>query len=252
LRCNSRLGRVDDTTIEIFLGIIPIDCFFQSNKKAIVSERNKSERVMGHLKTLLVGLIMTLFGTMVAAQSEYQIRAGDTLKIEVLEDSGLNRATVVLSDGRISFPFAGTLRVSGRTVGEVEASITSAISSNFAAEPNVFVSVEPGERAQQQTVVAAPAPPPTIDVYFLGEVGNPGLKEVAPGTTFLQAMAQSGGLTRFAADKRIQLRRTDHSSGQTYMFEINYSAILDGAELRNNVEILEGDVIVVPERRLFE
>jgi polysaccharide export outer membrane protein len=203
---------------------------------------------MRYLKTLLIGITVSLLATIASAQNDYRILAGDTLQIEVFEDSDLNRSAVVLSDGRISFPLAGTLRVSGRTVGEVQASITSAISSNFATPPTVFVAVQPAPTIPR----AAAAPAPTIEIYFVGEVSTPGVKSVPPGTTFLQAMAQAGGLTRFAATKRVQLRRTDPVTGQPHVFTINYGAILDGARMRNSVVLVSGDVIVVPERRLFE
>lgn len=208
------------------------------------------------LKAMLTGLMLSVLATMAVAQSDYQIRRGDTLQIEVFEDSDLNRSVVVLSDGRISFPFAGTVRVAGRTVSEVQASLTAAISSNFASPPTVFVAVQPAPPVPV-TVVAPPEPtppppPPTMEIYFIGEVSSPGPKTVAPGTTFLQAMAQSGGLTRFAAPKRVQLRRTDMGTGQPHVFTINYGAILDGARMRNSIVLEPGDIIVVPERRLFE
>lgn len=196
--------------------------------------------MLGQIKFLIVGMIAILSANVAMAQSEYKVRTGDTLIIEVLEDESLNRALVVLSDGRISFPFAGTVRVAGQTVGQVEATLTSAIASNFAAEPNVFVSVQPGQRAVSTSSTR------TIDVYFLGEVNEPGLREVEPGTTLLQAMALSGGMTRFAAQKRVQLRRGES------VFVVNYKAILNGASMQNNVPLRDGDVIVVPERRLFE
>ena len=219
----------------------------------ITSKRQKKGGyVMRHIKTLIVTLVTILFATVAIAQSDYKVRSGDTLVVEVLEDTTLNRSLIVLSDGRISFPFAGTLRVAGRTVGEIEASITDAIASNFTTSPNVFVAVQPLVRTPIVAPVAAPAPPPTMEIYFLGEVNSPGTVELTPGTRFLQAMASSGGLTQFAADKRVQLRRTDFHTGNTQMFEINYRAILDGAELNNNIVLEEGDVIVVPERRLFE
>ena len=56
-------------------------------------------------------LFMTLIFGVVAHQAQaqgYQIRAGDTLRIEVLEDSSLNRTVLVAPDGRISMPQAGT------------------------------------------------------------------------------------------------------------------------------------------------
>jgi polysaccharide export outer membrane protein len=68
----------------------------------------------------------------------------------------------------------------------------------------------------------------------------------------LQALAQSGGLTRFAATKRIQLRRTDPRTGQQQISNINYRALSDGAVMVRDFVLQDGDVILVPERRLFE
>lgn len=195
-------------------------------------------------KRIAAALVMALIAGMAMAQSEYQVRPGDTLVIEVLEDTSLNRSTVVLPDGRISFPFAGTVQVAGRSVTEVQAAIAEGIAVNFANRPNVFVSVQPGARA-------AATGPTTINVYFMGEVNAPGAKPLPRGTTLLQALAQSGGLTRFAADKRIQLRRTDRATGQQSIVEINYRALANGAAM-NDFTLTDGDVILVPERRLFE
>lgn len=195
-------------------------------------------------KRIAVALLMTLIAGMAMAQSEYQVRAGDTLVIEVLEDSSLNRSTTVLPDGRISFPFAGTIPVAGRSVNQVQDTIAEAISVNFANRPNVFVTVQPGQRA-------AATGPVTINIYFLGEVNTPGAKPLPRGTTLLQALAQSGGLTRFAADKRIQLRRTDPATGKQTITEVNYRALANGAVM-NDFTLADGDVILVPERRLFE
>ncbi|MBE0414343.1 polysaccharide biosynthesis/export family protein [Yoonia sp.] len=196
------------------------------------------------LKRIAAALVMTLIAGMALAQSQYLVRPGDTLVIEVLEDTSLNRATVVLPDGRISFPFAGTVPVAGQNVGQIQTAIANGISANFANRPNVFVSVQPGQRA-------AAAAPATINVYFMGEVNAPGAKPLPRGTTLLQGLAQSGGLSKFAATKRIQLRRTDPRSGRQSVIPINYRALSDGA-MMNDFPLADGDVILVPERRLFE
>ncbi|MEM9435410.1 MAG: polysaccharide biosynthesis/export family protein [Pseudomonadota bacterium] len=195
----------------------------------------------------LVGSL--LWTTQADAQETYLIGVGDRLSVEVLEDPSLNRAATVLPDGRISFPLAGTISVAGRTISQVEAAITAAIAENFASEPQVFVSVQP--RAPDGLITPEDREP-RIRVYFLGEVGNPGVRNLRTGVTFLQAMAQAGNLSNFAATKRIQLRRTDAVSGQQQLYTINYKAILDGAAVINDFRLAEGDVIIVPERRLFE
>lgn len=200
------------------------------------------------LLTLLAGLAVLVAGS-AAAQDAYRIRAGDTLRIEVLEDQTLNRQALVLPDGRISVPLAGTLRAAGLTVTELTRTITSAIAPNFAQPPTVSVAVTSIPQTLPGLTGEAVE---TIDVYLLGEINAPGRKAVAPGTTFLQALAESGGFTPFAADRRVQLRRRDPATGQEQVYPIDYRALSRGAPIAGNPTLVDGDVILVPERRLFE
>lgn len=206
------------------------------------------------MKAFFLALCMFLTAGIAAAQDNYVVRPGDTLRIEVLEDSSLNRDVIVLPDGRFSFPYAGTVLAGGRTLSQIEGSVGSAISSNFSTAPSVFASIVALRPAPQRRAggAAAPAEAPTISVYFLGEVNAPGEKQVAPGTTLLQALSVGGGFSNFAATKRVQIRRTDPNTGAQSLHTINYRALSRGAELRSNIVLQEGDVILVPERRLFE
>ena len=85
----------------------------------------------------------------------------------------------------------------------------------------------------------------------MGEVNKPGRLDIEPGTTLLQFLAENGGLTKFAATKRIQLRRVDSKTGKETLYNFNYKAVQKGANAPVIV-LREGDVVVVPERRLFE
>lgn len=201
------------------------------------------------LKRIAAALMLALWAGLAFAQSEYRVKAGDRLTVEVLEDSSLNRTVQVLPDGRINFPFAGSLAASGRTVSQIQASITDAISPSFASPPTVFVSATPAP--DMPGFPTGPEEEVTITIYLLGEVAAPGPKEVTPGTTFLQALSASGGLTNFAATKRIQLRTKD-AAGAPAVYSINYKAISRGARILQDPQLREGDVILVPERRLFE
>lgn len=184
-----------------------------------------------------------------AQGGNYQVQPGDTLRIEVLEDNNLDRQVLVLPDGRFSFPLAGTVLAGGRTISQVERSLSSALAPNFNVPPTVFVSVAGlAERPEEE----ADADGETIIVYLLGEVNDPGPKTVLEGTTLLQMLAQGGGFTPFAATKRLQLRRTDPRSGAQDLVIVNYRAISRGARIRNEPVLQEGDVLLVPERRLFE
>ncbi|WP_108813419.1 polysaccharide biosynthesis/export family protein [Loktanella sp. Alg231-35] len=189
--------------------------------------------------TTFLGLLLSLvfLSTMTVAQS-YRVQPGDTLTIEVIEDSSLNRSVLVTPDGRISLPGAGVLRVSGRTIEQIQAVLAERLSPNFVSLPNVFVGVS--------ALAPEDEDPPVRSVFVVGEATNTGLVEVSPGTTLMQTIAQFGGFTNFAATKRIQLRRGSE------IYTIDYEQILNGSSNNGAVVLREGDVIVVPQRKLFE
>ena len=196
-------------------------------------------------------LLLTLLGRPAEAQV-YTVQPGDVLRIEVLEDSELNREVLVTPDGAFSFPFAGTLSARGRTLDQLAGDITRRLEPNFASEPNVFVSVRRLAERDPILPTAPVAPPEPVlwPIFVSGEIANPGRIEVEPGTTILQLIAQAGGPTRFAAETRIQLRRADHGTGRLRTYLYNYLGT--GGGISGTTVLAPGDVIVVPERRLFE
>lgn len=204
---------------------------------------------MDSMKTLWIAFIALFAASIASAQSGYQVRPGDLLSVEVLQDPSLNREVLVLPDGTISFPFAGTVQASGRTTDQLQTALSGGISGNFTVEPDVFVTVR---QLNQQVATGGAGGRRTIDVYFLGEVVAPGVSEVPRGATLLQALALSGGFTNFAADRRIQLRRTNRHTGETTLVTLDYRGLSDGGVLVNDPVLADGDVILVPERRLFE
>ncbi len=198
------------------------------------------------LRIFFGALMFVFFGAAAMAQGQYKIQPGDSLQIEVLEDQSLNRSVLVLPDGNISLPLIGTVRAAGMSLSDLRAKLVAAYQPNFASKPNVYVTVGALSTATATTSAGG-------SVYIMGAVNNPGKYTVSSGTTLLQFLAESGGFTRFAATKRIQLRRTDRKTGKTTVYRLNYKAIEDGtAHDAPSIRLRSGDVIVVPERRLFE
>lgn len=171
----------------------------------------------------------------------YQIQPGDRLSIEVLEDPALNRQVLVLPDGSFSFPLVGRVSTRGQSTTSIQNTLAAELAPNFSSTPSVFVSV-----AGLNETAFATGGGVELDIFVMGEVNTPGKVAVERGTTLLQFLAESGGFTRFAATNRIQLRR----GGNTMVF--NYRALEQGAVLSRETTLADGDVIVVPQRRLFE
>lgn len=189
-----------------------------------------------------------LFSVAAIAQ-DYKIKPGDVLRIEVLEDSTINREVLVLPDGRISVPLVGTVKVGGTSVDQVRNAVTGRLAPNFAAEPTVSISLI--KLAEPKPRRSGPAAAATMPIYLIGEVKAPGKLEITKGTTLLHALAQAGGFSNFAATKRVQLRRTTRA-GSEEIYQVNYKEILAGRSNIGAMVLQEGDVIVVPQRKLFE
>lgn len=196
----------------------------------------------------LVVLVLALLSPLAALAQAYGVRPGDTLRVEIAEDPTMSRDVLVLPDGSISFPSVGTIQARGMSTSEIAATIREGIAGNYAITPTVNVAV---------TAIPEPRPPREVqdklmNIYLMGAVESPGMKEVAPGITLLQALAQGGGFTDFAATKRVQLRRVDPATGQEQVWLMDYSRLARGGIAAGNIRLAEGDVILVPERGLFE
>ena len=127
-------------------------------------------RLLTRITTFFTAMMamLALVGTAHAQEDAYRIRAGDVLRIEVLEDATLNRSVLVSPDGRISVPLAGAVMAAGNPIEAIQRAIATQLAPNFAAPPTVFVSVE-------QLAVRAPAsrpaprlrPPPSTFIFWV-------------------------------------------------------------------------------------
>lgn len=203
---------------------------------------NATKKARSFITWVWSALACGIFLATAAQAADYRIRSGDTLRVEVLEDSTINREVLVGPDGKISVPLVGTVSVGGTTRAQASARLASALAPNFAKRPNVLVSLL-GQRPVTGRRTAR-------KVYVIGEVNKPGYVDVDRNTTLLQALALAGGVTDFAAVKRIQLRRVSKSGESVYRF--NYGKVLAGQSNVGTSKVFGGDVIVVPARRLFE
>lgn len=191
----------------------------------------------------LLALATSLPGASLA-QEGYHLRPGDTLRIEVLEDPTLNRTVLVAPDGRISMPLVGGVAASGRTIETVQGDIAAKLGPNFATAPTVYVALD--RQSEPRGGTGGASGQPTIEVYVMGEAVKPGKIEVTRGATVLQALAQMGGFSKFAAVKRIQLRHGAEN------IAIDYKAIEAGTSNVGATVLSAGDVIIIPQRKLFE
>ena len=186
-----------------------------------------------------------------AAQAEdtYRLRPGDVLDVTVFQDPKLNRQIVVAPDGYVAFPLAGRFRAGGLTTSSVESALKAGLQKQFTADLDVTVSYV--QSAPREPRVAKEAKEAEYTVYVTGEVGKPGAFVVPKRPpTIMQALALAGGLGPFASERRIQVIRK--AKGEDRVFTFNYRDYTRGRDMEGNITLRTGDVVVVPERGLFQ
>ncbi|ANW00433.1 polysaccharide biosynthesis/export family protein [Bradyrhizobium icense] len=192
---------------------------------------------------ILLALLCVAFLT--SGAEAQALKSGDSLSITVLQDPKLDRTVVVDPSGEIAFPLAGHIRARGLTPLALENILKNKLKNNYKDE-NLDVTV---------AVVSAPKEIPEDDlkpkIFITGEIIKPGSYVVRQKTTLMQAIALAGGIGPFAAKNRIQVRRKGPGGDET-IFMFNYRAYEAGDDLEGNITLRAGDVIMVPERRLFE
>src|SRR5262249_37852327 len=119
--------------------------------------------------------------------AEYQLGAGDKLRIEVYRDAQLSQSVQVRPDGKITLPLRGDGQAAGRTTAELDEDITRELKV-YMNNPSVTV-----------IVVEATA----ATAYIIGSVNHPGAVALQGPITVLQGLALAGGLTDWANRKGI-------------------------------------------------
>jgi polysaccharide export outer membrane protein len=184
-----------------------------------------------------------LVGAIGAAQGQ-TLKPGDSLSISVMQDPKLDRSVVVDPSGQIAMPLVGHIRASGQTPQALENIIKNRLKSNY-KDDSLDVTV-----ALTNSVKDIPEEDLKPKVFITGEIIRPGSYVVRQKTTLMQAIALAGGLSPFAAKRRIQVRRKGGPGENIFMFD--YRAYEAGQDLEGNIPLRAGDVIIVPERGLLE
>ncbi len=159
---------------------------------------------------------------------DYLIGADDVLSVIYWKDDTMTRDVVVRPDGRISLPLLNDVQASGLTVTQLGARLTED-SKKFIEDPNVTIVVKAINSRK---------------VSITGEVAKPGVYQLSGVTTVLDLISLAGGLRDYADSKNIVVIRTENGKPVSHKF--NYKEIASGKNLRQNIELKPGDMIVVP------
>ena len=196
------------------------------------------------IRTLLVSLALAVLAgcstsalppaPQKAANAEYKylIGPGDQLNIVVWRNPELSVWVPVRPDGKVSTPLIEDMVAVGKTPSELARDMEAKL-AEYIRSPQVNVIVtNPQSSFSKITVV--------------GQVTNPGAVPYREGMTALDVVLAVGGLAEFAAGNRAKLVRKD-ANGKAVERRLRLDDLLKKGRLKENVNMMPGDVLIVPE-----
>jgi polysaccharide biosynthesis/export protein len=168
-------------------------------------------------------------------KADYVLGPGDQLQINMYGQADLfTGPSTVLVDGTISLPFVGRVPVAGRTVREVEVTVTD-LYKKFFKRPNL-------------TIVLAK--PRQLTLAVSGEVVKPGtypFTGVDQIPTVSQLLKLSGGVTPSADLRNVQIRRSKFGAPGVYeSISVNLMKLIQEGDISQDIRMRDGDIVFIP------
>lgn len=162
----------------------------------------------------------------------YLIGPGDSLNIFVWGNPEVSGQYTVRPDGMITTSLVEDIEVSGRTPTELAREIETKL-SEYLRDPIVSV------------IVTGFTGPFREQVRVIGEASDPRAIAYTEDMTLLDVMIAVGGLTEYANGDAAKLIRV--VNGQQQQFSLKIDQLITDGEIEANVDILPGDIIIIPE-----
>lgn len=168
---------------------------------------------------------------------EKKIQIGDRLLIKIYPEDAFVKGgdMLVSSEGDITLPLLGKVKVEGMTVPQAERELVALLDKDYLVNPVVVIEITRREviAGQEETL------------SILGQIQKPGVYNFPPDgkLTLLQLLSLAGGFTDVANVKKIKIIRKE--GGKSRVIRADAESIIAGKD--PDIELKQGDVIHVGE-----
>ena len=161
----------------------------------------------------------------------YVLQPGDLVDIKVFMESSMDRTLRISSDGMITFPLVGNIKIGGYSIAEAEVRLVDKL-NYYIKNPQVSMLIK--EYSKQM-------------VYILGQVHRPSGIPIPPEKeiSVLEAIISVGGFTDVANTSKVKILRLEN--GKQKSIYVDVGAITKQGKKSLDIKLLPGDVVFVPE-----
>jgi polysaccharide biosynthesis/export protein len=175
---------------------------------------------------------------MAIVDPDKKLSAGDQVTVEIIEDREGGLPRVVTAAGELDVPPLGRVKVSGRTTAEAAGEIKQLLEKDYYFHATVRLAIDRVSPIQVRSGM----------IYLSGEVRGVGPQEMVAGETLTLANAilKAGGLGEWGDARKVKLMRQKNGATETTI--VNYKAIIEKGDVRNDPVLQDGDRIFVPKK----
>ncbi len=236
-----RLKKEYEEAIKAMRGAEPVDEIIETEKPSVVELAPRIEEVE-EVDTLevLPYFGYDFFKASVAiwenlpVHADYRLGPGDEFIISLWGESQLRSEHIVDRNGNVYIDLVGQLSVTGKTLKEAKAYLTSRFEQVYATlknpDPTTFLDISLGALK-------------SINVKFLGEVSLPSILAIHPFSTVTTGLIQAGGVEQSGSLRGIHVIR----DGKIRSTMDLYAFLLQG-KTDGDIRLRDQDVVFVPVR----
>lgn len=160
--------------------------------------------------------------------SEFILGPSDEIEIKVFRHDELNKKTRIPPDGNITLNLIGDIKAAGVGIKQLRNEVREKY-LNYLVKPEISVDVVSlnGQK-----------------IFVLGEVKQPGVYQIDPPTSMLEAISKAGGFTPDGKSSNVVLIRGGPKNPVAKMVDLKKS--LEKGDFGQNVALQTGDVVYVP------
>lgn len=169
----------------------------------------------------------------IPAPQDFRVGPGDELIISLWGETNLRDTFTINKEGFIFYENVGFINLSNKTIDEAEKHLISKLSEIYStlsdSSSKTELMIEIGKIR-------------SLNIYFTGEVFEPGIHLIHPFSDVFMSLAKAGGVKKTGSLRKVEILR-----GGELLDTIDFYQLFNQGENNfTNIRLIDGDVINVP------
>ena len=163
----------------------------------------------------------------------FKLGPGDEVILSLWGDTNLQRSFVLNKDGLIYYENVGFINIANKTLEEAKLIVKETLSQTYSTLKDPINSTK---------LTLDLGKLKSVNVYFSGQINNPGINLIHPFSDIFSAIIQANGVKKEGSLRNVELIR----NGEVISTIDFYSFFTDGKDNFSSFRIIDGDVIHIP------